>query len=137
MQINLLKLRTGLSVPFCFLFLTIALAAPRPGMAGERVYPVGGDVLSPQQISACRPRWPAPSKGQTIEQSFFVYEVVISASGKVESVKLVRQSRRGKPYDDLEKAFRRSIETCAYHPATRQGKPVACRMKMIATAEVW
>ena len=136
MQIDLAKLRVALSVPLCLLLLAVALAAPRHAVAGERVYPVGGDVLAPQQIAACRPRWPAPLKGKTIEQSFFVYNVVISATGKVESVKLVRQSRKGKPYDDFEKAFRRSIETCAYRPATWKGKPVACRMKMIATAEV-
>jgi hypothetical protein len=104
--------------------------------AEEPVYPVGGDVLAPQQISACQPQLPESMQGQEIEQPLFIYEVVISAAGKVKSVKLVRRNPRGEPYDSLEKAFRQAIETCAYRPATRQGKPVACRMTMTATAEV-
>jgi|GEM_PF-1084012 len=104
--------------------------------AEEPVYPVGGDVLPPRQLSACRPAIPESLRHEKIEQPSFVYEVVISATGKVRAVSLVSQSRRGEPYDSLEKAFRRSLETCAYQPATRKGKPVACRMTMIATSEV-
>jgi hypothetical protein len=110
-------------------------ASPRSAEGGQ-IYPVGGDVLPPQQLSDCRPHLPEALRHEKITQPLFVYELVISSTGKVQSVKLVRRSQRGKPYDDLEKVYRQSLQSCTYRPATRHGKPVACRMRMVATTEV-
>ncbi|MEO8585632.1 MAG: energy transducer TonB [Acidobacteriota bacterium] len=99
--------------PF-FVFIT-----PLERLSVPAVWPVGGEVTAPREISRVKPDFPPDAKreGRT---GAVIFEVVVDASGAVTSVEIVRHAD-----PDLEQAALTAVKQWRYEPATRNGAPVA------------
>ena len=119
------------------LFVVAVLAAElrNVGVAAEPVYTVGGQVKVPVKIKDCRAHFPPDVRGKRIAQPFFLYECVISKSGSIEQLRLVK-GPHGDLYDSIERSFRKSIECWRFRPGTLNGRAVAVRFHITASAEV-
>ena len=123
-------------LPFVVFVAALSFAPSGLGSPPRRIYAIGGEVKPPVRVSKCEPRFPAYLKKTRITQPIFVYEVVISSRGAVESVREASEPRLEEPYLTMEKAVRESILCSRFRPATRRGKPVTCAYMLTATVEV-
>jgi TonB family protein len=82
------------------------------------VWPIGGDVMPPKELSRVQPRFPPDAKreGRT---GVVVFDVVVDTSGAIASVEVARHAD-----PDLEQAALEAVKQWRYQPATRNGAPV-------------
>jgi hypothetical protein len=123
------------------LLIAVAVIAASANVAAialshETIYRVGGDVKAPVKLSDCEVRFPRFVRGKKIVQPFFIYDLVITKTGRVESIALV-EGPHGDPYDAIERTFRKQIKCSRFRPATFHGTPVAVHYKISASADVW
>lgn len=92
---------------------------PLKRLSAPAIWPVGGEITPPKELSRAQPRFPpeAKSEGRT---GVVVFDVVIDASGAVAAVEI---SRHADP--DFELAALEAVRQWRYQPATRNGAPVA------------
>ena len=107
---------------------------PQPDAAG--IYRVGGDVMQPVELSRVQPQIPERYRHVRITQPFYVFEAVITASGDIGRIRLLRGRTDEEPYIAYERAFRESIAQWRYRPATLHGKPVPVWLTITGTLEV-
>ncbi|MGH9458908.1 MAG: TonB family protein [Thermoanaerobaculia bacterium] len=105
---------------------TTVSPAPETTMSRQRpavqtpdgVYRVGGDVKPPQILSRVNPIYPAEARAARIS-GIVIIETVISASGIVEDVKVLK----GLPFG-LDEAAAHAVRQWTFTPATLDGKAV-------------
>jgi len=100
------------------------------------VYEVGGEVAAPVLIEQVKPILPEQYKHAHITQPLYIYSIVVSETGRVGSISLLRGSTESEPYISFERAFREAIAKWRYAPAMRSGKPVPVNLTVTATIEV-
>jgi hypothetical protein len=116
-------------------------AAPNPTAAGassatSQIYSVGGEVSEPTLLEQPRPVFPERFRKVRLTQPIYIYEIVVSESGLVQSVTLLRGRLDTEPYVSIEGAFRAAIKQWRYKPATLRGLAVPVRLTVTATVEV-
>jgi hypothetical protein len=82
-------------------------------------------VVSPVLV---RPRLRSRSSAGVLDESLPQVELVVSAAGEVESVRLVTQ-----PTDVMSAMMLSAIKTWRFRPAEREGRPVRCRLVLRLT----
>jgi hypothetical protein len=82
-------------------------------------------VVSPVLV---RPRLRSRSSAGVLDESLPQVELVVSATGEVESVRLLTQ-----PTDVMSAMMLSAIKTWRFRPAEREGRPVRCRLVLRLT----
>jgi len=93
-------------------------AAVIPGISGEPV-PVGGDVRPPQLLSRVEPDYPESMRRVHVD-GVVILEAVITASGDVESVRVLKSAN-----PVLDRSATDAIRRWRYRAATLNGRSVA------------
>lgn len=123
MKLRFLCIKNGIFRSCLALFLAgnfLAVAPDAFGQDGEPVR-VGGQVKPPRKIKDARPIYPAAAR-EAKKQGTVILEIVISAEGKVASVKVVRS------LPPLDQAAVEAVQQWRYAPTLMSGKPTAVVM---------
>ena len=111
-------------------------AGPHPQADASGIYRVGGEVTEPVELSRVQAQIPELYRNVQITQPLYIFEAVITVSGGVERLRLLRGRTDKEPYIAYERAFREAISQWRYRPATLHGKPVPVWLTVTATVEV-
>ena len=111
-------------------------AVSTPEHTPATVYEIGGEVAAPVLIEQVKPILPEQYRHTHITQPLYIYSIVVSETGRVGSISLLRGSTESEPYISFERAFREAIAKWRYTPAMRSGNPVPVNLTVTATVEV-
>lgn len=103
-----------------------APTAGLPAPLDHTVYSATEATVVPPAL--VRPRLPSRSSAGVLDENLPHVELVVSASGAVESVRLVT-----KPTDVISAMMLSAIKTWQFKPAERDGRPVRCRIVLRLT----
>ena len=85
---------------------------------------VGGDVTAPIESRRVQPVFPDRCTSSRFE-GLFIFEAVISASGRISGLRTLRTVAAVPPCPEAEPAVREALAKWQYKPATYRGQPVA------------
>ena len=85
---------------------------------------VGGDVIAPIESRRVQPVFPDRCTSSRFE-GLFIFEAVISASGRISGLRTLRTAAAVPPCPEAELAVRAALAQWQYRPATYRGQPVA------------
>lgn len=91
---------------------------PRKELGEPPVWPVGGDVTAPEEVSRVQPRYPAEAKQRGVAGTAVV-DIVIDESGRVSSTDIAHHAD-----PVLEEAALEAVRQWRYRPGHYKGKPV-------------
>ena len=103
-----------------------APAASGPAPIDPKVYPATDAAVVPPVL--VRPRLRSRSSAGVLDEGLPQVELVVSAAGEVESVRLVTE-----PTDVMSAMMLSAIKTWRFRPAERDGRPVRCRLVLLLT----
>ncbi len=89
------------------------------------VFRAGDGATEPEVISYAQPVLPTSSIPRHIGGGAFVFEVIVSADGRVESARTLRRPNIQPSWPAFEEAYRQAVLSGRYRPATYEGKAVA------------
>lgn len=124
LQINILSRLEGLSSgSWLALLAAVTCLTLAPHASGQVAEPVrvGGEVKPPRKIKDANPTYPAAAR-EAKKQGTVILEIVISAEGKVASIKVVRS------LPPLDQAAVEAVQQWRYAPTLISGKPTAVVM---------
>jgi hypothetical protein len=107
-----------------------------PDSSGVYRYLPGGAITQPVELSRVSPNFPERFRHTRITQPLYIYECVITETGTIQRLRLLRGRVDKEPYISIERAFRESIPQWRYRPATLNGRPVPVWLTITATVEV-
>lgn len=84
---------------------------------------VGGDVSAPVELRRVLPVFPDRCAGFRFE-GVFIVEAIISTSGRVSGLRVLRPAVSVPPCPEAEMAVRRALAQWHFKPATYRGQPV-------------
>jgi len=108
-------------------------ASPFAGVAGsdDRVYTVGAGVTPPRAVFAPDPRYTDDARKMKLNGTV-VLAVVVGADGMVKEVKVTRPL-----LPSLDQSAIDTVKTWRFLPATKDGKPVAVRLNIETTFNLY
>ena len=100
-------------------------SSPSPASSPASPLRPGDGASDPVIVSSPQPVVPASSVRRQIGGGAFVFEAIVSATGRVESLRTVRQPSITPPWPELEEAARQAVLSWQFKPAIYEGHPVA------------
>ena len=88
----------------------------------ERVYLATEVDVKPEVLTQVAPLYPDDAAKQKV-QDVVVLQVLVDASGRPQTIKLLRGSRKAPSLDGAAAA---AVRQWTFSPATKTGQPVAC-----------
>ncbi len=92
-------------------------------------------MTEPVEISRVAPRLPPPERylNPRIPSRVYVYQCVITETGTVGRLHLLRGPAEGDPYGSFDHAMQEAIRQWRYRPATLHGRPVPAWLTITVT----
>ena len=127
--IAVLTLLAGLAVIRKFPLKTGAppLAASHPIQAAPEIFSVGNGVSAPVPIYKVEPQYTKIAKDAKV-QGTVVLNIVVDAQGNVSEAKVIKSLDKG-----LDESAVNTVKTWKFKSATKNGKPVACKVMVEVT----
>lgn len=107
-----------------------------PVTPGAETFQVGGEVSAPRLLNRIEPRIPEQCVHRRFEGGAVIYEAVITETGDVEGVRVVKAPKFSPPCPEFEIETRRAISRWKYEPGKRKGIPVRTALTITQIIDV-
>jgi len=99
------------------------LAQDPPDKTSDTVYEMGNGVMAPKPVYTPDPEYTERARKKKIHGAVLL-EMIVTAEGKVRDLKVTKSLDLG-----LDKQALAAVSTWKFEPATKDGKPVAVRLR--------